>query len=63
MICSFCKQKEHKVTNRDRRLLIGKKVDGNKLFHYMENLSPSKIADESEIGVIIVSNDMIWKEV
>ena len=42
MTYTFCTQKAHKVTNCDRRLLIGK-----------DNLCPFKIADESEIGIII----------
>ena len=29
MTFTFCKQKAHKVTNCDGRLLIGKEVDGN----------------------------------
>ena len=33
MTCIFCKQKAYKVTNCDRRLLIGKEVDGNDLIH------------------------------
>ena len=63
MTCNFCKQKAYKVTNYDRRLSIGKEVDGNDLIHYMENSCPFKIADESEIGTIISSKEMVWKDV
>ena len=63
MKCTFGKQKAHKVTNCDRRPLIGKEVDGNDLTHYMENPCPFKIADKSEIGTIISSKEIVWKDV
>ena len=47
------------MSNCDRRLLVGKEVDGNDLIHYMGNLYPFKITDESEIETTITSKEMI----
>ena len=59
----FCKQKAYKVTNFDMRLSIRKEVNGNDLIHYMENSCPFTIAHESEIGTIISSQEIIWKDI
>ena len=63
MTCTFCKQKAYEVTNCNRKLLIRNEVDGNDLIYYMENPCPFKIADKSEIGIIISSKEMIRKAV
>ena len=61
--CTFCKQKDHKVTNCDGRISIGNEVDPNYLMQFMENSFPFEIAEENEIGTIIHSYKMIWKNV
>ena len=55
--------KIHKVTNCDRRISIGKEVDPKYLIQFRENSCPFKIAEDSEIGIIIHSDKFIWKNV
>ena len=54
MTYTLYKQKPHKVSNWDRRITMGKDVDGNELLHNMKNSCLFKIIDKSEIGTIIV---------
>ena len=58
-ICTFCKLKSHKVANCDRRISIGNEVDPN----YLIQSCPFTIAEENEIGTIIQSDKIIWKNV
>ena len=63
MTYTCCKQKVQKVSNHDRTLSIEKEMDCNDLINYMEITCPFQISDESEIGTVIVSNELIWNDV
>ena len=61
--CTFFKQNSHKVTNCYRRSSIGNEVDPNYLIQFMENSCPFKKAEKNELGTIIQSDKMIWRNV